>query len=277
MTTANELAKSSGSAKKASIKLIEKTPANLANIQVYPIKLNSNSEKLDSFSTIVSVNFIDVKSSTARNRANSNTNRNSRLIDNSFANDLQLTASTNILNFNNPNILQANTSQHNIHNQTSHPWNDECNSGWTSTGVMSDRSSVYSIDDGDFDREASRKVGNQLRAIESVLYEQTSTDSSSYINECKEWLEKFPHLRILGSQMSSHSTKDDLLQSNLENTRSSTTYRQISNSLSLNTSLSPFINSSSNLTKSLTNDASITQKNQITKARRENTDINNQG
>lgn len=59
---------------------------------------------------------------------------------------------------------------------------------------MSDRSSVYSIDDGDFDREASRKVNNQLREIESILYEQNSTHSSNLV-ECKEWLEKFPHIR----------------------------------------------------------------------------------
>ena len=86
-------------------------------------------------------------------------------------------------------------------------WHDESNAGWTSTGVMSDRSSVYSIDDGDFDKEASRKVNNQLREIESILYEQNASSSSNQ-NECKEWLEKFPHLRILGKPI---YQKDDYL------------------------------------------------------------------
>lgn len=34
----------------------------------------------------------------------------------------------------------------NHHNRTT--WNEESNEGWTSTGIMSDRSSDYSIDDG---------------------------------------------------------------------------------------------------------------------------------
>jgi hypothetical protein len=32
-------------------------------------------------------------------------------------------------------------------NHHNNSWNEESNEGWTSTGVMSDRSSVYSIDD----------------------------------------------------------------------------------------------------------------------------------
>ena len=31
--------------------------------------------------------------------------------------------------------------------QINNSWNEESNEGWTSTGVLSDRSSVYSIDD----------------------------------------------------------------------------------------------------------------------------------
>ena len=98
-------------------------------------------------------------------------------------------------------------------------WNEESNSGWTGTGVMSDRSSVYSIDDGDFDREASRKVNNQLRQIESILYEQNSTHSSNQL-ECMEWLEKFPHIRILGKQLSTPSSQSDL-QLSLDSLKSS--------------------------------------------------------
>ncbi len=99
-------------------------------------------------------------------------------------------------------------------------WNEESNSGWTGTGVMSDRSSVYSIDDGDFDREASRKVNNQLREIESILYEQNSGHSSNSMSECKEWLEKFPHIRILGKQLL-NSRSDIDSQLSLDNLRNS--------------------------------------------------------
>lgn len=168
---------------------MEKSPSNLTNIQVYPIKLSSNAEKLDSFGTILSVNFIDVKSSTAR--------------EPSVSSSMTPTESAEMQEPNLESQLQMINN-----NQNNSNWNDESHSGWTSTGVMSDRSSVYSIDDGDFDREASRKVGNQLKAIESVLYEQKSTDSL-YLNECKEWLEKFPHLRILGSQISSQQKEEN--------------------------------------------------------------------
>ena len=127
------------------------------------------------------------------------------------------------------NLTQKNTYSANFgssymnqsHINNSHlNWNEESNSGWTGTGVMSDRSSVYSIDDGDFDREASRKVNNQLREIESILYEQNSTHSSNQVTECNEWLEKFPHIRILGRQMVTPRAETDSLSS-LENLRSS--------------------------------------------------------
>jgi hypothetical protein len=45
----------------------------------------------------------------------------------------------------------------------------------------------------DFDREASKKVNNQLKEIESILYENNSYRPVQ--NEYREWLEKFPHLR----------------------------------------------------------------------------------
>ncbi len=40
----------------------------------------------------------------------------------------------------NYNVLQRRHHRNNS-------WNEESNEGWTSTGVLSDRSSVYSIDD----------------------------------------------------------------------------------------------------------------------------------
>jgi hypothetical protein len=46
----------------------------------------------------------------------------------------------------------------------------------------------------DFDREASKKVNNQLKEIEAILYENNSYRPVQI--EYKEWLEKFPHLRF---------------------------------------------------------------------------------
>ena len=196
----------SSASKKSINKFIEKNQNNLTNIQVYP-------RILDSYSTIVSFNLFDVKSnpnntnSKSRTSNNSNSinanNRNSKfdLNTNSLSNLSQLTIGsnnkpiTNSININTNKLNNINSNINNSHhNHNSHSWHDESNSGWTSTSVMSDRSSVYSIDDGDFDREASRKVNNQLREIESILYEQNSTHSSILV-ECKEWLEKFPHIR----------------------------------------------------------------------------------
>ncbi|CAF0993089.1 unnamed protein product [Brachionus calyciflorus] len=238
--TSTELEKSN-SAKKT-LKLIEKSSTNLNNIQVYPIKLNTNSDPL---STIVSVNFIDVKSSTARNSSDIKSTQNNQIFDNNLTSDSESKLLMSHAASNNNNLIKNNPL-----------WNDESNSGWKSTGEMSDRSSVYSIDDGDFDREASRKVGNQLKVIESVLYEQIPTDSL-YLNECKEWLEKFPHLRILGNQILK-CTKDDALDQSKSSTHRNT------NQLNLNRTMSPVLN---------TKDAS--NKNQL--KRRENSDINNQG
>ena len=79
---------------------------------------------------------------------------------------------------------------------------------WTAstTGVMSDRSSVYSID-GDFEREASHKVNKQLKEIESILYEKMHSNQHNHnhtnINEYEEWSLKFPHLRFVSFRSNS--------------------------------------------------------------------------
>jgi len=156
----------------------------------------ANSNILNNYSEIVQINSLTNPIRLDAN--NESTNINSNFLNTTNSN-------TNNINNNNNNI--SNSNQHASNSVRNPFWNDESNSGWTGTGVMSDRSSVYSIDDGDFDREASRKVNNQLREIESILYEQNSTPSSNQ-NECNEWLEKFPHIRVLGTQIHNSSSKD---------------------------------------------------------------------
>jgi hypothetical protein len=47
-----------------------------------------------------------------------------------------------------PGVNNNKNIQSTHNNNSQHMWHDESNSGWTGTGVMSDRSSDYSIDDG---------------------------------------------------------------------------------------------------------------------------------
>jgi hypothetical protein len=115
-----------------------------------------------------------------------------------------------VLNAMATNNTANNPSNPHKHHHHHHVVDNCCNSlsttsaAWTAstTGVMSDRSSVYSIDDGgDFDREASHKVNKQLKEIEAILYEQVSQlnhhhyHNNNNLNEYKEWSHKFPHLR----------------------------------------------------------------------------------
>ena len=140
----------------------------------------------------------------------------------------------------------------------------------------------------DFDREASRKVNNQLREIESILYEQNSKTSSNLI-ECKEWLEKFPHIRILGSQIpnpnredqaagGSSSSSTDNLRSSIQSLSSS--FRNMSSNFTgVSTSIGTTpvnvnnINLETAINDTLNNDTPI---NKTFARKRENSDLNNQ-
>lgn len=109
-----------------------------------------------------------------------------------------------------PSLASNNQIMHGINTNNNQIVIDNCcnsmstSAAWTAstTGVMSDRSSVYSIDDGgDFDREASHKVNKQLKEIEAILYEQVVLHPNQFnhhfnkLNEYEEWSLKFPHLR----------------------------------------------------------------------------------
>jgi hypothetical protein len=140
---------------KKSLKLIDKNQASLTNFQLYPIRLNSNNDKLDSstIGALVSVNYIyDMKSnnsSSSKLQLNDNGHIN---IYNSSLHNKNYNSISNNNSYNNSNInSNSNSLNYSVNrNNVSNHWHDESNSGWTGTGVMSDRSSVYSIDDGVF-------------------------------------------------------------------------------------------------------------------------------
>lgn len=99
------------------------------------------------------------------------------------------------------------------------------------TGNTTERSSLYSWGDDEFDHQASRVVKEMFHAIEKMLFESVLSGSSLLQHECREWMEAFPHLRILGRQ--AHSVKDEGFQSfpssrNFSETATASTDFQIS-------------------------------------------------
>lgn len=113
-----------------------------------------------------------------------------------------------------------------------------------------------------------------------MLYEQNSTHSSN-LNEYKEWLEKFPHLRILGKSL--QQQKDDFNSFRLS--LSGSLMHQISSSSSL---LSPIQDKTDqqtsikqiNLDSSDANGANQIDLSSLSSKylkKRENTDLNHQG
>ncbi|XP_077999146.1 protein FAM149B1-like [Glandiceps talaboti] len=72
--------------------------------------------------------------------------------------------------------------------------------GWT-TGNSTERSSLFSWTDDEFDKRAARTVRRMFDEIDCTLFEDTKTVSQQLAQECKDWKTRFPHLRILGLQM----------------------------------------------------------------------------
>ena len=147
------------------------TPTTTTSLKFIPKNQTDLSNLIGKF---VSVNFIDVE---AANKAQSGAMNPNRIFSSSIdPSSSILTNQIDILNATSfksqhqkqqlnqqqykslSNAQALNTNVHempsnqlaNAHQptQSNNIWHDESASAWTSTGVMSDRSSVYSIDDG---------------------------------------------------------------------------------------------------------------------------------
>ncbi|NXL37272.1 F149A protein, partial [Glaucidium brasilianum] len=70
------------------------------------------------------------------------------------------------------------------------------------TGLSTERSSVYSWRDDEFDKANTQRVHQLFWAIDEMLFEgKVTSQTQSLQAECADWVERFPHIRVLGKQL----------------------------------------------------------------------------
>nr|XP_033799720.1 protein FAM149A isoform X2 [Geotrypetes seraphini] len=83
----------------------------------------------------------------------------------------------------------------------------DLNNSWSgiqsyTTGVSTERSSVYSWTDDEFDKANTKRVHQLFWDVDEILFEgNVSSQTQSLQAECKEWTKRSLHLRILGKQL----------------------------------------------------------------------------
>ncbi|XP_040345930.1 protein FAM149A isoform X1 [Herpailurus yagouaroundi] len=72
----------------------------------------------------------------------------------------------------------------------------------STTGLSTERSSIYSWRDDDFDKANAQKVQQLFWEVEEMLFEgKVSPQTQNLVAECSEWARRSLHLRVLGRQL----------------------------------------------------------------------------
>ncbi|XP_045854349.1 protein FAM149A isoform X2 [Meles meles] len=72
----------------------------------------------------------------------------------------------------------------------------------STTGVSTERSSIYSWRDDEFDKANAQKVQQLFWEVEEMLFEgKVSPQTQNLVAECSEWARRSLHLRVLGRQL----------------------------------------------------------------------------
>ncbi|XP_011362286.1 protein FAM149A [Pteropus vampyrus] len=89
------------------------------------------------------------------------------------------------------------------------PMPPEAHSSWSgsetqssTTGFSTERSSIYSWRDDEFDQANAQKVQQLFWEVEEMLFERkVSPQTQNLLAECSEWSRRSVHLRVLGRQL----------------------------------------------------------------------------
>ncbi|XP_061848288.1 protein FAM149A isoform X2 [Colius striatus] len=77
-----------------------------------------------------------------------------------------------------------------------------CGINSCTTDLSTERSSVYSWRDDEFDKANTQRVHQLFWEIDEMLFEgKVTSQTQSLQTECADWAEQFPHLRVLGKQL----------------------------------------------------------------------------